>query len=261
MSIDANALQQLLCERLCEDVRLTERPDGVLMLRTHFEFPDGDRFPIHVSEVGTGGIRLSDSGHTLTHLSYDHDIDVFLEGARGELVERIVGEAGIKQDGGAFQLDVPIERLPEAIFRFGQALTRIQDLTFLSRSRVRSTFYDDLSDFLKSRIDEDKLQADYLPEGLPNSEAYPVDYRIEGRSDRPLFLYGIPNRDKARLATIILSHFHRNNLKFDSILVFEDQAEIPRLDLARLSDVGGEMVSSLESAVDLERKILSRVSA
>ena len=98
-------------------------------------------------------------------------------------------------------------------FRFGQALTRIHDLTFLSRSRVRSTFYDDLADFLKSRIDEDKIKADYLPEGLPNPEAYPVDYRIEGRYDRPLFLYGIPNRDKARLTTIILSHFHRNNLK------------------------------------------------
>ncbi len=261
MPVNASALQQLLCERLCEDVQLTERPDGALMLRTHFEFPDGDRFPIHVSEAGTGGIRLSDSGHTLTHLSYDHDIDSFLEGARGELLERIVGETGIKQDGGVFHVDVPIEHLPEAIFRFGQALTRIHDLTFLSRSRVKSTFYDDLSDFLKSVIDEDKIQADYLPEGLPNSEAYPVDYRIDGQYERPLFLYGIPNRDKARLTTIILSHFHRHHLQFESILVFEDQAEIPRLDLARLSDVGGEMVSSLESTGDLERKILSRVSA
>ena len=45
MPIDADALQRLLCERLCEDVQLTERPDGALMLRTRFEFPDGDRFP------------------------------------------------------------------------------------------------------------------------------------------------------------------------------------------------------------------------
>ena len=86
MPINTNALQRLLCERLCEDVQLTERPDGALMLRTQFEFPDGDRFPMHVSEAGTGGIRLSDSGHTLTHLSYDHDIDSFLEGAAGRAV-------------------------------------------------------------------------------------------------------------------------------------------------------------------------------
>ena len=44
------------------------------------------------------------------------------------------------------------------------------------------------------------------------------------------------------------------------ILVFSDQSEIPRLDLARLSDVGGEMISSLESTADLERKLMKRVA-
>ena len=78
MNLDTGALQRLLCERLCEDVRLAERPDGALMLHTHFEFPDGDRFPIHVSWAGAGGVRLSDRGHTLMHVSYDHDIDSFL---------------------------------------------------------------------------------------------------------------------------------------------------------------------------------------
>ena len=90
MNLDTGALQHLLCERLCEDVQIAERPDGALMLRTHFEFPDGDRFPIHVSEAGTGGVRLSDRGHTLMHVSYDHYIDSFLAGARGQIPERIV---------------------------------------------------------------------------------------------------------------------------------------------------------------------------
>ncbi len=260
MNLDTDALQRLLCERLCEDVQFTKRPDGSLMLRTHFEFPDGDRFPIHVSEAGTGGVRLSDRGHTLMHISYDHDIDSFLAGTRGQLLERIVGETGIQRDGGVFRLDTPVEKLPEGIFRFGQALTRIYDLTLLSRSRVQSTFYDDLADLLKSLIDEDKIQADYMPEEVPNPEAYRVDYRIEGKSGIPLFLYGVPNRDKARLATIMLSYFHRHDLRFESMLVFEDQSEIPRLDLARLSDVGGEMVSSLESSADLGRKLLQRAA-
>ena len=152
MALDADALQRRLCERLCADVLVTARPDGALMLRTHFEFPDGDRFPIHLAEVGVGGVRLSDRGHTLMHISYDHDVDAFLDGARGQVLERIVGETGVDRDRGAFCLDTSIERLPEAIFRFGQALTRIHDLTYLSRSRVKSTFYDDLADLLKSLI-------------------------------------------------------------------------------------------------------------
>lgn len=261
MTLDTAALQRVLCERLCEEVQITKRPDGSLMLLTHFKFPDGDRFPIHVSGLGGGGLRLSDHGHTLMHISYDYNIDSFLEGARRQLLERTMAETGLEwSDNGAFHVDAPIERLPEAIFRFGQALTKVYDLTFLARSHVRSTFYDDLADLLMNLVDEDKTQRDYIPEAVPNPEAYSVDYRIESKSDVPLFLYGVPNRDKARLTTIMLSHFHRNNLRFESLLVFEDQAEIPRLDLARLSDVGGEMISSLESSGDFQRKLLQRVA-
>ena len=106
-------------------------PDGALMLRTHFEFPDGDRYPIHLSEAASGGFRLSDRGHTLMHISYEHDVDSFMDGTRGMLLERIMGETGLRWDGegGALCLDTAPERLPEAIFNFGQALTRVYDLT------------------------------------------------------------------------------------------------------------------------------------
>ncbi len=260
MTLDTTALQDLLCKRLCEDVRVDQRPDGALMLRTHFAFPDGDRYPIHLSQADSGGLRLSDRGHTLMHISYEHDIDAFMDGTRGMLMERIMGESGLLWDGGAFSLDTSPDRLPEAIFNFGQALTRVYDLTLLSRSNVGSTFYDDLADLIGSLVDESKIQRDYLPE-VPNAEVYPVDYRIEGKNDAPLFLYGVPNRDKARLANIMLSYFHRHQLQFESILVFENQAEIPRMDLARLSDVGGDMISSLASHHDFNRKLLQRVAA
>ena len=260
MTLDADALRNLLCERLCEDVGVDARPDGELMLRTHFTFPDGDGYPFHLSEAPSGGLRLSDHGHTLMHISYEHDIDSFLTGTRGMLLERIVGESGINQDGGVFSFDTLPERLPEAIFGFGQALTRIYDLTLLSRSNVGSTFYDDLADCLTGFVDEAKMQRDYQP-GVPNAEAYLVDFQIEGKDGIPLFVYGVPNRDKARLTTIMLGHFHRHQLEFESVIVFEDQTEIPRVDLARLSDVAGDMVSSLEATEDLNRKLLRRVAA
>ena len=259
MTINATALQELLCRRLCEDVMVDQRPDGDLMLHTHFRFPDGDGFPIHLSEAPSGGLRLSDRGHTLMHISYDHDIDVFLEGTRGALLERIVAESGLLQQQGAFCVDTTTERLPDALFQLGQALTRIYDLTFLSRSNVGSTFYDDLADLLGTLVDESKMERDYRPD-VPNAEAYTVDYCIEGR-DAPLFLHGVPNRDKARLTTIVLSHYHRHNLPFESIIVFENQQEIPRLDLARLSDVGGDMISSLDARDALNRKLLWRIAA
>ena len=259
MTIDAVALREMLCKRLCEDVTVDQRPDGDLMLRTHFRFPDGDGFPIHLSTAPSGGIRISDRGHTLMHISYDHDIDAFLEGTRGALLERIVAESGVLQEQGAFCLDTTAEGLPEALFQLGQALTRIYDLTFLSRSNVGSTFYEDLADLLGTLVDEAKMERDHRPD-VPNADAYTVDYRIEGR-DIPLFLHGVPNRDKARLTTIMLSHYHRHRLRFESIIVFADQTAIPRLDLARLSDVGGDMISSLDAHEDFNRKVLRRIAA
>ena len=127
MTLDVRALRNLLCERICEDVRVDERSDGELMLRTHFSFPDGDGYPFQLAEAPSGGLRLSDCGHTLMHISYEHDIDSFVTGTRGMLLERIIAESGIHQQRGVFSVDTSVDRLPEAIFRFGQALTRAYD--------------------------------------------------------------------------------------------------------------------------------------
>ena len=259
MTLDPNTIQTMLCERLCQDVTVVKRFDGALMVRTHFQFPDGDRYPIHLSALDSGAFRLSDRGHTLMHISYDHDVDSFMDGTRGMLMERIMAESGLQWDGGAFCFDTSPEKLSEAVFVFGQALTRIYDLTLLARSSVGSTFYDDLADALNALVDESQIHKDYQPP-VPNATAYPVDYMIHGNNEKEVFLYGVPNRDKARLTTIMLSHFHRHELLFDSIIVFENQTEIPRLDLARLTDVSGDMVSSLSAEADLMRKLHQRTA-
>ena len=111
------------------------------MLHTHFAFPDGDRLPIHVSMSPSGGLLLSDHGHTPMRTSYDHDVDSFMDGTRGMILERIMGEIGLRWDGegGVLCVDTEFWRLPEAVFAFGYALTRVYDLTLLSRSNVDST--------------------------------------------------------------------------------------------------------------------------
>lgn len=136
-------------------------------------------------------------------------MDAFVSGSRGLLIERILGEERVAQDHGIFYLDTPTDRLPDAVFRYGRALTRSYDLTLHSRPRSVSTFYDDLANLIIQTADEEQVQRE---------------------------------------------------LDFDSILAFSDQTEIPRLDLARLSDVGGDMVSSLESSADLRRKLERRMA-
>lgn len=258
MKFNPDSLGKLLCERLCEEVQVEARSDGALMIRSGFAFPDGDRFPIRLSEAPAGGLRLSDQGHTLMHMSYEHEVDSFMEGPRGMLLERIMGYTGLTLDQGAFCFDTAPERLSESLFVFGQALTRIYDLALFSRAHVASAFYEDLKLSLLQLVDESRIHPRYQPP-VPNPEAYPVDFMLEGKNGVKLFLYGIPNQDKARLATMMLAHFHRHGIGFESLLVFGDQEEIPRRDLARLSDAGGEMVSTLASQEALARKLRHRL--
>ena len=64
------------------------------MLRTHFTFPDGDGYPFHLAEAPAGGLRLSDLGHTLMHISYEHDIDTFLTGTHRTDLARLSDVGG-----------------------------------------------------------------------------------------------------------------------------------------------------------------------
>ena len=255
MAIDIARLKALLCERLCTDISIHKRPDGVMMVETPFTFPDGDHYPIYMSDTPTGAVLLSDRGHTMMHISYEHDIDAFTDGARATLREQLLRDSGIVESSGVFSVESRPEQMAETLFRFCQTLTKIYDLTFLSRDRISSTFYEDLNIVLTRILDEIQVQPDFIPTDVPNSENYPVDYRLVGQSKRQVFLYGIPNKDKARLTTIMLSHFLLHELDFESIIVFENQQEIPRLDLARLTDVAGTAVSSLDAESDLQRKV------
>jgi len=195
-------------------------------------------------------------------LSYENDIDKYFDGTRNLLFEQVVKEQGInfEDETGQFYVETTAQDLSKAAFQLGQAVTRIYDLTFLNRSRVVSTFYEDLKENLTAIIPEEKIKPDYVVAGLPNADHYPVDFCFEGKTGNPVFLFGIPNRDKARLATIFLQYFHQNHIDFDSLLVFQNQEEIPRSDLARISNVGGEQIASLNAEDDFRRKIAQKAA-
>ena len=71
-------------------------------------------------------------------------------------------------------------------------------------------------------LNEENVDTDYIPPDVPNGNDYPVDYHFVGRDEGPVFLYGVPSRDKARLTTIMLSHFLLHGLAFESVVVFAD---------------------------------------
>ena len=135
MALDIDLLQKHLCKHLGEAVKVRRREqDGALMLSTPFRLPDGDIFPIRLIEAENGQIRLTDRGFTYMRISIYDDVDALEAGRRGELLQRVVKESRVEWDYGEVYLETAPEKLAEAAILFGQALTRIWDLTYLSQS-------------------------------------------------------------------------------------------------------------------------------
>ena len=135
MALDLDLLQKHLCKHLgdCVKISVSER-DGSIMLDTTFQLPDGDIFPIELMEAENGQIRLTDRGFTYMRISIYDDVDALEAGRRGELLQRVVKESRVEWDYGEVYLETAPEKLAEAAILFGQALTRIWDLTYLSKS-------------------------------------------------------------------------------------------------------------------------------
>ena len=137
MSFDLNLLKDQLCHTLCGEVQIRTTRQGYLQILTPFTFTDGDTFQVYLREMPGGSVRLTDYGHTLMHLSYENDLAKFHEGTRGKLFEQVLANSGMKEEAGQLIYDTRVDRLGAGIIQFGQGLTRIHDLTYLSRARNR----------------------------------------------------------------------------------------------------------------------------
>jgi len=260
MSAGVENLEHELCRALCAKVTLHEREDGNIFVATPFVFPDGDSFSIYLKRLSSGGFRISDMGSTMMQLSYEQDIDKFKEGTRNRVFNQILSEMGINDEDGELFIEIPAHHLASSIFQFGQAITRVHDLTFLNRVQVESTFYDDLKETLSSIVGEDRLKTDYTAPDIPNAEDYRADYAVLG-ARKPLLIWGVPSQAKARLATIVMQHLQQNKFQFRSMVVYADMTAIPRADVSRLTTAANDQIPSLEEREALQNKILDAIAA
>src|SRR5437870_11326911 len=100
MSLDLQLLQERLCKSLCGEVKVRKTRRGLLQIVTPFTFPDGDTLQVYLEEVSAGGVRLTDFGHTLMHLSYENEIAKFREGYRGKLFDQVLTTGGLREEQG-----------------------------------------------------------------------------------------------------------------------------------------------------------------
>lgn len=270
-------VRALLKEQLASEVRLEMRSDGVLMLDTPFVFPDGDHYSIYFSMERDGNFMLSDKGHTIMHLSYKYDVDpLFEDKSQRKIMLQIVRNARIEvdEDAGTFWVKADAKSLPETIFRFGQALTKIYDMSFIARYQravkdakletrsqkskpISQTEFDSAIQLtLREALGSRRFIRNFSPKlpQLPRCK-YTVDYKFNGKRGDPVFLYGINSSDKANKAMISLGYFHQMSLKFDNLVILRDEYCIKNKEKDQLRDAVAENMILLENKTGLEQKI------
>jgi hypothetical protein len=239
----SKTIEQAFHEKVSSKVRLMGEGVNRYRVLTPFLFEDGDHLAI-VLKRDHANWTLSDEGHTYMHLTYDLDEKDLQRGTRYKIITNALSVFDVEDHDGELILRVRDQDFGNALYSFVQALMKISDVSFLSREQVRSTFMEDFRELIVSAVPESRRSFEWHDPGHDPQSKYVVDCRINGMS-RPLFVFALPNDDRARDTTIALLQFEKWGVPYRSMGIFEEQEGINRKVLARLSDVCEKQFSSI----------------
>lgn len=139
----SSGIESAIKKKLGGGIEVEKERDGLFRVDTPFGFDDGDSYVIFL-EKRNDGFVVSDSGHTLMHMSYWTDADRLFEGRRGRIFNDILSRFGLQNDGGTIKLVTSEEKIGESVFSYIQALDKITDMEYLDREQIRSLFVEDV---------------------------------------------------------------------------------------------------------------------
>jgi hypothetical protein len=226
-----------------EKIRLSAEGVDRYRVFTPFSFQDGDHLSVVLKKERDGWV-LSDEGHTFMHLTYELAEKDLHGGNRQVIIENALATHSVNDRGGELIVGIRDDGFGDALYSFVQALLRISDVTYLSREIVRSTFRQDFMEFFSARYPESCRTFQWHDANRDPEAHYAVDCRINGMA-KPLFVFALQNESQVKDATISLLKFEHWGFEFQSLAIFENQEDISRKAVARLSDVVEKQFSHL----------------
>lgn len=135
--MNEEAVKKDFKHRVCEQIDLEREGEDRYRVLTPFRFEDGDHFRV-VMKRDPNGWFLTDEAHTMMHLSYwleDQEMD---SGNRHEIIEGALKAFTVENREGELMIPIAEGHFGEALFNFVQALTKVTDVSFLSRVPISS---------------------------------------------------------------------------------------------------------------------------
>ncbi|MFI5453637.1 DUF1828 domain-containing protein [Pedobacter sp. UC225_61] len=233
-------------------VSIQQKRPGIFQLYLPIYHEDGDMVDLFLNTNGNGSYSLCDYGLTLQRLSYSYDIDTE---NKESILQRIISENGLNEENGNICLNTSSETIFTDIMHITQAYAKIGSMRYFKKEVVENLFYEILDEFIGKELKEFNPKSKVLP--IPERDDLEADYSFSPNG-HPVYLFGVKDASKARLATISCLEYQKANLNFRGWVVNEDFEKLPRKDRSRLTNTCDKQFTSLEDFKSSAKVFLER---
>ncbi len=233
-------------------VSIKEKRPGIYQILLPIYHEDGDMIDLFIKQNGDDKFALCDFGLTLQRLSYTYDID---SENKESILQRILLENSLSEEEGNICLDTKPETIYTDIMHITQAYAKIGSMKYFKREVIENLFYEMLDDFIMKDLQEFKPQKKVMP--IPGRDDLEADYSFSPNG-HPVYLFGVKDALKARLATISCLEYRIQKLNFRGWVVNEDFEKLPRKDRSRLTNTIDKQFTSFDEFKINAKEFLER---
>jgi hypothetical protein len=243
----ANKLKEQFNGRLT----VAEKRPGVYQLFLPLYHEDGDMIEIYLQQEN-GHWKISDYAMSLMRLSYTYEVDTE---NKEKIFQKIISENGLKEENGIIYLTAEEEQLYPSILQIATGISKVSSMRYFKREVIESLFYEQLKEFIFSDLQSYKPEEKVSP--INERDDLEVDYAFHPNG-YPVYLFGVKDVPKARLAAICCLEFEKQQKKFRSYIVHDDFERLPQKDRSRLTSACDKQFISLDDFKDNAVKFFER---
>ncbi|MET4084274.1 hypothetical protein ABIB40_004251 [Pedobacter sp. UYP30] len=233
-------------------VSIKQKRPGIYQLYLPIYHEDGDMVDLFLNKTGVDSYSLCDYGLTLQRLSYSYDID---SDNKESILQRIISENSLKEENGNIYLNTSSETIFTDIMHITQAYAKIGSMRYFKKEVIENLFYEILDEFIEKELKEFQPKKNVLP--IPERDDLEADYSFFPNG-HPVYLFGVKDASKAKIATISCLEYQKANLNFRGWVVNEDFEKLPRKDRSRLTNTCDKQFTSLEDFKSSAKGFLER---
>lgn len=217
-------LSDKLCKAFCSGISVNPVATGYA-ISSPFEDASGDRISFYLAPT-YDGYTIEDDGSYLAHL-IAKDVPI-TEGTRGQLLDAILQKGRAYWDKDTYEIKTssfPESEITQRVVDFLSSMIRVRDLELITREVVRSTFREDATLALSSRLGN-LVTLEENAAVNPRLSEFPADLILRPRSTTagtPAALYFVNSNEKLGEALLLqMEAQNKKILDFKVVALIEE---------------------------------------